>query len=517
VSSAAHGGGHRVAFAGLLVLLAWAPVPLGSNRGWSSALLVAASTALLAVWLLGIARHPRVGSESARHPRVGSESARHPRVGSESARHPRVGSESARPPCVETRDALRAVAVPLVLLWLWPAYLLAQVAPLPAGVLEALSPVTARLYAQAARAGVDPVAAISVDRSATLVEVQKTLCYVSVLTLVLALVHGRGRLLALCWTLLGSGLAVAVYGLAVHFSDGRLGLWDPRVYGRYETSVTGSYVNRNHFAGLMALATALGIGLALGVREHAPAERGWRALARVLSGALIERHGLVLLVVAVMLGALVLSGSRGGLGAFGVSVVVMLALAAATRGRRAAELAFAPWLAAAAIGAVTWLGLGATGERLFAIGLASDRGQLREISWRIIADFPLLGSGAGTYRHVFPAYKDERFGAWLYEHAHNDYLELLADQGLVGAALVGAGVLLLLRVILAGYRSRRDPLYRGILFGTLTGLLALMAHGLVDFNFHIPANAAWFFALLGIGVRASTLERGPSPSPSGAQ
>ena len=102
-------------------------------------------------------------------------------------------------------------------------------------------------------------------------------------------------------------------------------------------------------------------------------------------------------------------------------------------------------------------------------------------------------------------YKDERFGAYFYEHAHNDFLEILIEQGIVGFSLLAAGIILIFVRVVRAFVHRHDPLMRGALFATIAGCVSLMVHGLVDFNLQIPANASYFFVLLGIGVVASEL------------
>jgi O-antigen ligase len=161
-----------------------------------------------------------------------------------------------------------------------------------------------------------------------------------------------------------------------------------------------------------------------------------------------------------------------------------------------------------------WLGSGQFTEKLQAAGLASDRGDLREVTYRMISDSPVAGTGLGTYRWVFPSYKDERFGSYFYEHAHNDYLEVLSEQGFIGFSLLAMGVLLILRSLMRALGRRRDPLVRGTLFAAIAGSVSLMVHGLVDFNFQIPANAGYFFVLLGLGTVASSLRRKPAAEKS---
>ena len=75
---------------------------------------------------------------------------------------------------------------------------------------------------------------------------------------------------------------------------------------------------------------------------------------------------------------------------------------------------------------------------------------------------------------------------------------------MLGAALALAGVAALLLAAIRGALARRDPVLRAALFASIAGVLALLAHGAVDFNLQIPANAALFFVLLGLGAAAAT-------------
>jgi O-antigen ligase len=206
-----------------------------------------------------------------------------------------------------------------------------------------------------------------------------------------------------------------------------------------------------------------------------------------------------------MTAALIMTASRGAIGALAVGITVAVSIAVWRKGARARELTVGMTAVALAAIAIFWLGSGRLSEKLQAAGFSSDRGDLRELSYRMISDNPLFGTGLGTFRWVFPSYKDERFGSYFYEHAHNDFLGMLGEQGIIGASLLTLGLLLIIFRIVRAYGRRRDPLIRGALFATIAGCVSLMVHGLVDFNFHIPANASYFFVLLGLGTVASSL------------
>jgi O-antigen ligase len=123
-------------------------------------------------------------------------------------------------------------------------------------------------------------------------------------------------------------------------------------------------------------------------------------------------------------------------------------------------------------------------------------------------DAPVLGVGPGGFRAAFPAYKPALVRLF-YDHAHNDWVQLLAERGLIGAALWAAAVGATMWGALAALRRRRDPIMRGIAFGSAVGMLALSLHGLADFNLQIPANAAYFQALMGLALGAAAI-RGPA-------
>jgi O-antigen ligase len=156
--------------------------------------------------------------------------------------------------------------------------------------------------------------------------------------------------------------------------------------------------------------------------------------------------------------------------------------------------------------AAIWIGIGGLAERISSSG--QDLGE-RWTQWMLTVDavraFWLFGVGAGNYVWVFPMFQDETLRPLLYDHAHSDYLELFLEQGLIGFTIIAAAIVLILSKVAKAYRARRDPFLRGVLFGSLTGMLAMLIHALVEFNFQIPANAAWFFVLAGVGLSAANM------------
>jgi O-antigen ligase len=124
-----------------------------------------------------------------------------------------------------------------------------------------------------------------------------------------------------------------------------------------------------------------------------------------------------------------------------------------------------------------------------------DRDEIAGDALRMWKDYPVFGSGLGSFHVVFPRYSQQDLGA-LYTHAHNDYLEFASETGVVGSALLGALVFLSFLAALRAQIVRRDRLMRGISFGAIMAVSALGLHSTVDFNLQIPANALTFMLLL---------------------
>jgi O-antigen ligase len=293
------------------------------------------------------------------------------------------------------------------------------------------------------------------------------------------------RLKLLCGTLGVAGLAIAALGIAQYLTANGKIYWliEPQFGGW----VFGPYVNHNHFAGLMELWLPLALGMALVTRR---------------SGGL---HWLWLMVALVMATAVVLSGSRGGVLAAGTGILAMTLAVAAIRGGRRAFLAFAVALmvltgTALAVGGKDLLQrysvfsapagspeADVTGHRLAAY---ADTLRLFRQNW-------ILGSGLETFGTLFPAVRSFPTDK-IWSHAHNDYLQLLAELGIVGGALA-------LWALLAGaarawrnIRLNRDAETGTLLLAMACGCLGFLIHGMLDFNFHVPANAANFAVLAAV-------------------
>jgi putative inorganic carbon (hco3(-)) transporter len=126
---------------------------------------------------------------------------------------------------------------------------------------------------------------------------------------------------------------------------------------------------------------------------------------------------------------------------------------------------------------------------------------------------PLVGHGAGTFDLAYPTYQSFVTDS-LINHAHNDYLELLSETGLIGMGLI-------VWFLVNAYRNASQNIRLGsrssgsaALIAVLAGITGLLVHSLVDFNFHIPSNAALFLVFCAIAATASLDEPAAAGRPA---
>ncbi|MEK7810829.1 MAG: O-antigen ligase family protein, partial [Pseudomonadota bacterium] len=158
----------------------------------------------------------------------------------------------------------------------------------------------------------------------------------------------------------------------------------------------------------------------------------------------------------------------------------------------------------------TWFGVEKVVARIEQSSMShdADRIEVSRSTLNLLKDYPIVGSGGGSFHAVYPRYRPETIVSY-YDHTHEDYLELAADTGLVGLGLLGLLVVMSLWVALTALYRRRDPLMRGMAFASVMGTIALLIHSTVDFNLQIPANAALFMVILALGWIALYLDRQP--------
>ncbi len=250
---------------------------------------------------------------------------------------------------------------------------------------------------------------LSVYRHATKVELLKILAYASTFFLILSWVDDRSKLLRLLFLLVITGLLVSTIGIFQRFLgvEKIYGLWKP-MFGAGQTSF-GPYVNPNHFAGYIAL--IIPIAVCLLIRHLDRMGRGRTGRLKVYLQRLRERDILValflLLTLYVMVSGLFLSLSRGGVFAFAGSMIFLMIALLVQEGRRW-MLGLALLVVFFTVLFVSWLGFVPFEARIKTIGYILQDATVRyrlevwKNGWGMLMDFPLFGTGLGTFAHIYP-------------------------------------------------------------------------------------------------------------------
>jgi O-antigen ligase len=312
----------------------------------------------------------------------------------------------------------------------------------------------------------------------------------------LAFIDSPRRLRLIARLVVVFGFVLAVYGLMQHFVNPRTIFWvrEPK-----QAEPFGPYINRHHFAGYMELTLAMPLGLLFA-----------GAVAR-------ERIALYAFASAIMAIALVMTNSRGGMLSM-VCETMFLAVVAATvlrrgrgeerrdRGTRLRSAALTVGLGFAMIVAVFTGVLYFGGEdalsRLVGSVNSDDPTTGRAHFWQgtaeMIKDRPLLGTGLGAFGAAYPRY-DTANGTYRLEQAHNDYLQILSDAGIVGGLLGLAFIVVLFWTALRRMQSQ-DKFRRGVALGALGGCAGVLVHSFFDFTLHTTANALLFLVLAALAT-----------------
>jgi O-antigen ligase len=304
------------------------------------------------------------------------------------------------------------------------------------------------------------------------------------------------------------GVALAVFGIVQRVVGGPgaalvYGFWQPQS----PSTPFGPFINRNHFAGWMVLVLPMAVACA-GASVHAadhPSGRDWRHWFRWLITPDANRFVFLGTATLIMATSLVMTGSRSGLASLVVALAVLAWFAAKPGAHVARRLLPSLYLVVLVVAAVGWVGVSRTAARF---DRAGEELAERVSVWRdavsIIRDFPITGVGAGAFGEAMLVYQtsDRRS---IYEQAHNEYLQILAE----GGALVAGPVLILGVLIVRSIRHRLQGNDDGrtywVRVGAVAGLVGIAAQSLVEFSLQMPGNALMCVFLLAVALhRPST-------------
>jgi O-antigen ligase len=282
---------------------------------------------------------------------------------------------------------------------------------------------------------------------------------------------------AFALVMIGFGALYAFFALAQDLTANNKIFWIRTV--RFSGGIYGSYVNRNHYAGLMEMLVPIPLVLSM---SH---------LLRGVKRMLVGFCGIL------MAGTIFLCGSRGGMVAFVLEMVLLGTLMFAKKRRLHAILGYA----ALCISTLAFIFLSNNGRGLARIGDLDPgiRPQIIKDSLRMFTHRPIWGWGLGTFPTVYPEYRSFYTNQFVNE-AHNDYAQLLVETGVLGFVLMLWFLAQMYRAslpVLHGWQYRWD---RAVSLAASIGCTGILVHSFVEFNLQIPANAAFFYVLCALAA-----------------
>lgn len=391
--------------------------------------------------------------------------------------------------------------LPLVLLVGW---MFLQLVPMPVELLKVVSPHGYQAY--------EPVYGLlaeqrwlplSVYPKATALEAIRILSYALFYVLAVQLLATGATLKKTvelcCWLALGIGLLA----LLQKFSSPEKIYW----FRPSPVATTmGPWVYRSQYCGYVELVAPLVLALALYFRPAAADDEPWRkrVVAFFSKEEGVNRYLFFSFTVLLLCASVFASLSRGGIIAVTLSMLFFFLLLG-WKERRYSHL-FSVGFLSLLILAVSWFGWQPIVERFDQMFTSSgefvvDRLQVWEDSWKIFRDFWLTGSGFGTFIAIYPLYRTVP-GEAIYDHAHNDYVELLTSGGVIGFALVAWFVIAIFVHGLKMLRRRRDRYAILLTIGALSGIFGMLIHSITDFNMYNGAVGLYFFFLCAVVVSA---------------
>jgi O-antigen ligase len=394
-----------------------------------------------------------------------------------------------------------------------------QLVPLPLAWVAAISPHVPAILEKtdfSYGAGLTRAHALSIDSRATVVALG---LFVSLAVMVIGLARSMAsrhpRTLAESLALFG--VAMALIGIVQKplYAGRLLGFWQPEGTG----TPFGPFVNRNHFAGWMAMALPLALGLLGAGLEKAAREvrPGWRN--RVLWLSSPEANRLILLGAGALVMALsmVLTMSRSGISALAISVVLMaLVIGRGFTGRSKKTLGVA-YLAVLLTTAIAWVGADVVVERFSKTNWTefNDRKGAWIDALGVARAFPAAGTGLNTYSTAARFYQQHDLTSF-YGEAHNDYLQLLAE----GGALVAVPALACFAALVLEIRRRMKRDVPGTSWwlrrAAVTALVAIALQEAVDFSLQMPGNAVLFAVVCALAIHPPREARSDERGRSGA-
>ncbi len=453
--------GRTIVEAGILALVAFTPLPAGSVNGWAVLILELVTVFLAAAYFL-----------------------------------------MSRPPRLNAHLAPKLKYPGLALAGFFILFIPFQLLPLPKSIGRLASPKGFALR-DAFVPGFDGIRSMTVSLapSKTVRDALLLLaCALAGYLVVKVFVHKK-QINRLMIVIIGSGVFQALFGLFQAARSSPSLLFYPKTHNL--DSATGTFVNRNHFSGYLELVVPIALALLISRIDllSMPGMKWKRRIAALTSrGAAVN----VILAIGFMFMALGIlkSYSRSGIVLLALTFLLFAELIVLTFGRMKLRRTWLLRVLKIGLVLIVLIALYSGVESMigrFSIDdlLQDGRPRYWTTIMRVVKDFPLFGTGLGTFALTYEAY--ETLGLQgMFDHAHNDYLEYLSELGVVGFGILFAAILYIFIDSFLVWIKRRNVEARSLAMGGLVSTAIILLHSLTDFNLHIPATMFLFAVILGL-------------------
>jgi len=384
-------------------------------------------------------------------------------------------------------------------------YILFQLVPLPPPVVKFLSP-GAFLIHQTTNMLADTSSwmTISINQKATLSEFFRYTTYVMFYVFTVQMLVKKE-------TFQSTVIVIAVFGGLLAFSSilqfyltEDMALWFR--YSPTNSIVVGPYVNHNHYAGLMELIFPVVLGLFLFYRPRIGHTSLIKGVIEILNQEKANIHILIGASALLIVISIFVSLSRGAMISTCFSLLLFTFFLVNRKISKGNTLVIIGIIMLTAL-SIGWFGWDQIFERFAKLKNAQgiiyeSRLDFWKDTLKIIRHYFFTGAGIGTFSHIYPLYRTVTMKNFL-THAHNDYLELLAEGGIIGFLLAASFLLTFFYQTYRVFLKRRDAFSIYLYIGCITAMVSILLHSFTDFNMHIGANGLWFFFVAGIAVSSA--------------
>ncbi len=405
---------------------------------------------------------------------------------------------------VKKNEKLYAVPgiIPLLILL---GYVLFQLVPLPSDTVKLLSPAAFEVYQGSNLfSNTSKYMTLSLNHQATLSEFFRYSTYVMFYVLTIQLLKDKHLMRNTVLIIAFFGGILAVSSILQFYLTENVLLWfrpSPK-----NSIIVGPYVNHNHYAGLMEMIFPIVLSLFFFYRPRIKNTSLFKGIAEIFSSEKANIHILIGTAVLLIITSIFVSLSRSAMISTFLSLILFTLLLIKRKVSRGNTVLIVGVIMVTAI-SIGWFGWDQIFDRFAKLKNAQGviheaRFDFWEDSKQMVEDYKITGSGFGSYRYVYPTYRTITTKLTL-THAHNDYLELLCEGGLIAFGLLSVFFLIVIYKTYLKFTERKQAFSIYLYMGSITAVTAILLHSFTDFNTHIGANGLWFFFVLGMTVSAT--------------